>query len=117
MIRPRASPNAPSGLVTLMLSSSLLATVQPPGNVNDSPLFDTVPPGVVGVGVATGLGEPAGLGLGSMPTEPLLFARLPRTAKAVPHPAISTTSTTIALMMRTQGVRCTGGCGPTALGE
>src|SRR2546427_10981848 len=100
-----------------MLSSSLLATVQPPGNVNDSPLFDTVPPGVVGVGVGTGLGEPAGLGLGSIPAEPLLFARLPRIANAVPHPAISTTSTTNALMMKTQGVPGTRSRGPTAPGE
>jgi hypothetical protein len=72
---------------------------------------------VVGVGEGNGLGEPAGLGLGRIPEEPwLLEARLPNTANAVPQPAMISTSTTIPLMMRTQGVRWTGGCGPTALG-
>jgi hypothetical protein len=71
----------------------------------------------LGDGEGKGLGEPAGLGLGRIPAEPwLLDARLPRTANAVPQPAMISTSTTIPLMIRTHGVRWTGGWGPTALG-
>jgi len=98
-------------LEIVMLWSSLLTTVQPAGRLNVTPLFDTVPLAVVpGVGLPTGLGVPAGLGLGRTPTPwLLLMLRLPNTAIAVPHPAISKTSTTIAAMISVQGVRCTGG--------
>jgi hypothetical protein len=75
------------------------------------PLFEAVVLGpALGDGEGSGLGEPAGLGLGRIPEEPwLLEARLPRTANAVPQPAMISTSTTIPLMMRTHGVRWTGG--------
>jgi hypothetical protein len=46
----------------------------------------------------------------------LVVFRLLSTAIAVPHPAMIRTRTTIAAMMSVHGVRCTGGCGPTALG-
>src|ERR1700694_5145003 len=115
---PTVTEPSPFGLLTVMLSSSLLSTVQPRGRMNVSPLLDAVGvPAGVGVGEAAGLGVPPGLGLGRMPVElPWLPARFPRTAIAVPHPAMSTTRTTIALMISIHGVRCTDGCGPTALG-
>ncbi len=107
-----------SAFVIVMLWSSWLTTVHPEGNVNATPALDAVPlPVVPGVGLPTGLGVPAGLGLGRSPAPWLLpVLRLPNTASAVPHPAMSSTSTTIAAMISVHGVRCTGGCGPTALG-
>src|SRR5882762_2204105 len=88
-------------LEIVMLWSSLLTTVQPEGSVKATPALDTVPLEVVpGVGLPTGLGVPAGLGLGRI-AAPWLFPelRLPKTAIAVPHPAMSRTSTTIAAMI------------------
>jgi NADH:ubiquinone oxidoreductase subunit E len=40
-----------------------------------------------------------------------MLALLVRRATAVPHPAMTTMSTTTAAMMIVHGVRCTGACG------
>ena len=90
-----------------------------------SPAFDAVAPPVIGVGVTSGLGDPAGLGLGNIPE---LFAQdlagvraeqigLKSTPIAIPAPTMTTTRATTAAMIIIHGVRCTGGCGPTELGE
>ena len=44
-----------------------------------------------------------------------MLERLPMIASAVPHPAIKTTRATMAAMISTQGVRCTGGTGPVGM--
>src|SRR5882672_8865189 len=41
---PMVMEPLPSGLVTVMLWSSLFATVQPVGRLKATPVFDTVPP-------------------------------------------------------------------------
>jgi hypothetical protein len=70
------------------------------------------------VGEATGLGEPAGVGLGTSAVMLPLTLALPllRRAIAVPHPAMSTIRANIAARMRTHGVRWTGDWGNAAFG-
>ena len=95
-----------------MVSPSLSATVQPVGSVTLTPSLDSVwDPSCVLVGEATGLGEVKGVGLGSSAMPPPVAPcppRLPRTASAVPHPAINTTRATTPAMISIHGVRCTG---------
>src|SRR5437879_11859325 len=110
------------GAVRTVASLSLLATDQPAGTGMVTPSFDSVlaPDFGVAVGDPTGVGVPTGLGLESsgeergLPFVPLL-ERLPMIASAVPHPAIKTTRATMAAMISTQGVRCTGGTGPVGM--
>src|SRR6266705_502873 len=85
--RPLAAVTEPSlfGSVRTIASLSLLATDQPAGTGMVTPSFDS------------------------------LLARLPMIASAVPHPAIKTTRATMAAMISTQGVRCTGGTGPVGM--
>ncbi len=102
----------PFASVKAIVVESLLEITHPAGTVTENVAFDAVPP-LAGVAVAeaTGLGEPAGDGLGSSSDEPDgLEFRLLRNAYAVPAPAMITTRPTTALTMRTHGVRWTGGC-------
>jgi hypothetical protein len=106
------------GLIRMIDSLSWLAIVQPAGNGTVAPKFVTeVAPFVDDVGEAIGLGDVPGVGLGrpEMPP-PAVNPPPPRSAIAVPQPAITTTRTTIALMMSTHGVRCTAACGAAAAG-
>jgi hypothetical protein len=107
------------------VSVSLLCTTHPAGTVTDSPVFDAVETPVdagLGDGELLGVwpGEPAGLGLGTIGSEmPVVFVWLaalwPISASAVPQPTMTTRRTATAPTISTHGVRCTIGCGPTAL--
>jgi hypothetical protein len=79
--------------------------------------LDAVGP-VSATGDAIGLGEPAGVGLGTSDVIPPVTVALPllRSAIAVPHPAISTIKPKIAARMRIHGVRWTGAWGNAAVG-
>jgi hypothetical protein len=107
------------GLTMMIDSASWLETVQPAGSGTVWPAFDAVvAPFVDDVGEAMGLGDVAGDGLGRPETPPLtLNPPPPRSAIAVPQPAITRIRTTTALMMRTHGVRCTAAWGAAPAGE
>src|SRR5256885_6230375 len=115
---PLAAVPVPSlfGFRSVIDSASLLSTVQPVGTVRVSASLDSVlGPVEVVVGDATGLGEVAGVGLGTsaMPPPDVLFVlRLPRIARAVPQPAITTVRATTPAMISIHGVRCTGTVAP-----
>jgi hypothetical protein len=93
-----------------MYSESLLFSCHPGGTTTDSVWFATLaPPAGVEMGEAIGVGEPAGVGLGTpvpIPVEVVWLAFLElKTASAVPHPAMTTTSPTTAAMIITHGAR------------
>src|SRR3981081_4753142 len=95
---------------------SLEAPTHPAGTGTVSASFEAVGP-CGAAGDATGLGEPAGVGLGTSPAIPELgLALLPRRAIDVPQPAMTTTRPTTAAMMSIHGVRWTGAWGAAALG-
>jgi hypothetical protein len=107
------------GLTTTIVSLSWLAMVQPAGRGTVAPRFVTeVAPFVDDVGDAIGLGVVAGVGLGKPAIPPLGVKPPPppSSAIAVPQPAITTTRPTIALMIKTHGVRCTAAGGAAAAG-
>src|SRR6202049_3043246 len=116
---------SPLGFVSGTVSGSLLCTTHPAGTVTDSPVFDAVETPVdagLGDGELLGVcpGEPAGLGLGTTGSEmPVVFVWLPAlwplSASAVPQPTMTTRRPGTAPIISHQGVRCTIGCGPTAL--
>src|SRR5882762_221134 len=106
----------PFGSDSVIDSLSLADTAHPGGT-------ETVTTGLVAVGPvsatgeATGLGDPAGLGLGTSDEIPSVRVALPPSrAIAVPQPAMTTISATTAPMIRTHGVRWTGACGIAAVG-
>jgi hypothetical protein len=104
-----------------MYSESLLFSCHPGGSTTDSVWFATLaPPAGVGMGDVIGVGEPAGVGLGTPVPSPvevvwLAFLEL-NTASAVPHPAMTTTNPTTAAMIITHGARWTGGCAAPGAG-
>src|SRR6266851_4921788 len=71
-----------------------------------TPLLITTEPSAGGVVVWTGLGVPAGEGLGNTPA--LVWFLALRNAYAVPQPAMTTIRPMTALTISTQGVRWTG---------
>jgi hypothetical protein len=107
----------PLGSESVIVSLSLATTAHPVGTGTVSPSFDAVGPWGP-VGEAMGLGDPAGVGLGtSAVMPPLTLTLLPKRAIAVPQPAMITTRPTTAAMIITHGVRCTGACGAAPTGE
>ncbi|MDQ2942768.1 MAG: hypothetical protein M3R21_03755 [Candidatus Dormibacteraeota bacterium] len=92
-------------------------TTHPVGTGTVSPLFEAVGP-CGAAAEAIELGDPAGVGLGTSAAMPApVLALLPRSAIAVPQPAMATTRITMAAMINVQGVRCTGACGAAPTGE
>jgi hypothetical protein len=108
---------APLGSASVICSLSLESTTHPAGTGTVNPSFDDVGP-VSELGDAIGLGEPAGVGLGTSEVMlPVMLAfPLLRRAIAVPQPAMSTIRAKIAARMSTHGVRWTGAWGNAALG-
>src|SRR6266851_4694974 len=96
---------SPVGFVTVRVGS-LFVAAQPGGSVTDSADVEAVEDPAGGVVVWTGLGVPAGDGLGNTPA--LVWFLALRNAYAVPQPAMTTTRPTTALTISTQGVRWTG---------
>lgn len=81
-----------------------------------TPSFDAIGP-LSELGDAMGLGDPAGVGLGtSAVMPPLTLPALLKRAIAVPQPAINTTRPTTPAMMSVHGVRCTAAWGDPAAG-
>src|SRR5713226_8451434 len=100
---------APLGSASVICWSSLESTTHPAGTGSVNARLDAVGPVSV-VGDTIGLGEPAGVGLGTSEVMVALTPAWPllRSAIAVPQPAITTTRPKIAARISTQGVRCTG---------
>jgi hypothetical protein len=96
----------------------LESTTHPDGTGSATASFDSVGPASE-LGDPIGLGEPAGVGLGTSAVIPPVTATLPllKRAIAVPQPAIRTIKAKIAARIRIQGVRWTGACGNAAAGE
>ena len=117
---PLAAVTVPSllGSRSVIDSASLLSTVQPVGTATVSASLDSVlGPVEVEVGEATGLGVVAGVGLGTSAMPPparLAEPRLPRIARAVPPPAISTMRATTTAIINVHGVRWAGTADPGA---
>jgi hypothetical protein len=86
--------------------TSLFVAAQPGGSVTDSADVESVEDPAGGDVVWTGLGVPAGEGLGKTPA--LVWFLALRNAYAVPQPAMTTIRPRTALMISTQGVRWTG---------
>ncbi len=96
---------SPVGFVTVRVGS-LFVAAQPGGSVTDSADVEAVEDPAGGVVVWTGLGVPAGEGLGNTPA--LVWFLALRNAYAVPQPAMTTIRPMTALTISTQGVRWTG---------
>jgi hypothetical protein len=96
----------------------LESTTHPDGTGSATASFDSVGPASE-LGDPIGLGEPAGVGLGTSAVIPPVTATLPllNRAIAVPQPAIKTIKAKIAARIRIQGVRWTGAWGNAAVGE
>jgi len=91
---------------------SLFVAAQPGGSVTDSADVEAVEDPAGGDVVWTGLGVPAGEGLGKTPA--LVWFLALRNAYAVPQPAMTTIRLSTAVVIITQGVLGTGGCTPSA---
>jgi hypothetical protein len=96
---------SPVGFVTVMVGS-LFVAAQPGGNVTDSADVEAAEDPAGGDVVWTGLGVPAGEGLGKTPALDWFLAL--RNAYAVPQPAMTTIRPRTALTISTHGVRWTG---------
>jgi hypothetical protein len=95
---------------------SFESTTHPVGTDIVTPSFDAIGP-LSETGDAMGLGDPAGVGLGTSAVMlPVTVPALFKSAIAVPHPAINTTRPTTPAMINTQGERCTAGWGAPATG-